>query len=192
MAEDLMKNAPNLTLMVNERVLKQVYSNAYASVGFHNIPEDQRNEIKDIAHLAFWVAKLKPILIVDKKNVSEKVAIKVSAVFGQPLAVEPKAAKTPHYCSTFCEELSLWFLRDAVSAIQEEQIACKKNRNEAYLEYKKFYEISNVLFDSQLKSLSVSLRYHNHSARSFATYIEGLFRYTNGVVQEESLLGISV
>ncbi|MAK59508.1 MAG: hypothetical protein CMK09_00870 [Ponticaulis sp.] len=52
-----------LRISMKESLLLQVYYCASETARFHNIPPDNLNHFKELAHLSYWTARLKPFRI---------------------------------------------------------------------------------------------------------------------------------
>lgn len=171
-----------LTLRADMPVLFDAYYAASHSITFHNIPEDKANFYKRISHIAFWIQKFKPIRIVEPKTtmtylrrigykIDDKVGgrkVDFDKLYGHAQDIYDKRQNYP-----INELVCLLIVADAIECSQREAL---ERYDVSHREpFRLQIEHAARRFEQRLEHLVKSLRYHNYSARGFATMMEHMF-----------------
>lgn len=192
-------------LRLEPNLVVQAYDAAISTALFHKIPLDELSHRKELAHLGFWVAELKPISISPPqrpKYFVQKAALALDEALGGNTAalVSPRPSVKANkkyqraeeaYVNTatfpICEYIALEFIQ---SMMECEFLRKQKNNKDSGL--KSLYEDRHEYFNSVLLEQGVfmdivnGLRFHIFTPRSFATLIEALFAFEGGQYRRES------
>lgn len=188
-----------IAVRISPSVMEDVYASAAASIGFHNIESGNWNHYKEIAHIAYWFQKLKPVrfrapqgmvafakgmvlalgdsVFGNSAGYDEEFAVK-RATFDSQITSHGHRLQSKYQTALIIplnEILAVWLIKDFMTTASRE---IEKNLVSSMVKvgYRaRFADISEQ-FERQTNELAMGLRYHNFTVRGFATMIETIFK----------------
>jgi hypothetical protein len=184
----------DVRLVVREDTFVDCFCNANYSLQFHGLDFDKVNQFKEVAHLAFWISKLKPVRIrgsgqrnviaglmsslttnnkVDIEEASPDSELRLENLVNGAL---PKSWAELQKKSALNFEINEWIAVSLVLVVaktiwkNESASQADKLRSAATSEQQKFLE--ERFKHKTTPTLMFGLKHYNFSARGLATSIE--------------------
>ena len=171
-------------IRVDLTVLADVHHTASVSIKFHNLKTI--NHYKQAAHVAFWFQKFKPLRFIEPTDIRTVLTnamdnaitfifgdeAKFASDFGGALKDYEAAKHRP------INEWVAFFLAKNIIRSAQEKIAKENESVDVQNMLLKVIEETHRKFESavEIDDIVHGIRYHNYSARGFATMIEGMFK----------------
>jgi hypothetical protein len=182
-------------IVLRERTLYESYYSALNSVQFHRIPLDELNQFKEVAHLAFWITKLKPIRITAARTLKTQYQFasdlaKRDRLFSNSnVSIEPVSLDELRELDDFLDmsnmnsnpkvenfDINEWVAVMMIHAVCKiawiDRLARILDSEKKALMEKRMTFLEERFLQKSSKALIKSLRYHNFSARGLASAIE--------------------
>lgn len=173
---------------LDKDIVHEAFAAALSSAQFHQItPLSKLSHYKELAHLAFWIAELKPFAI--PAPVEPKFHIHWGRAAAGATGEEPpptKAALRSFERATqqhakfatypINEHIALEFITNLAEAELERKLQRKDKTSKAEIRTR-FAYFQSKLNDGLIDDLVKSLRFHAFAPRSFATMIEAIFAF---------------
>lgn len=170
-----------IPLRVDAFLCEEAHARAQETIGFHKTKE--YSLYKEVAHVGFWINRLKPVRIDSPMNTFRALEAAKTALnewtFGSWVKLESKAQKKEEelkeqFDFPINEHVVVSFLLELIEAGQKAHAELLGGSLKAD------YELA--IADNRKRNLWLrakiekSLRDHNYSARGFATMVEATFR----------------
>jgi hypothetical protein len=193
--ERLLKEADELSrelgvkLRLDQNIVREAFAAAWGSVRFHQIPLKRLSHYKELAHLAFWVAELKPITLVPPKSPADLLrwtSLAVSEVFeGNSASYTQASLKfdesqqqySKHATFPVSEYVALKFLCNLAEQDFLRHIETIKDPDHSETVAKRQNYFKAVLYGGLFENVMSALRFHIFTPRSFATLIDSIFAF---------------
>lgn len=178
-----------LPVLLDEAVVNEAFDAAYGSAQFHRIPLGEISHYKELAHIGYWLAELKPISIEPPRSPQYFIDwLKEAAdevVFGNRARlrrVDQAYRRALEYHSNFqayptSEHLALRFIADGLESEMERKISEIKDDDKRDIVRKRFEHFKQVFYRDTFKNIVEGLRFHVFTPRSFATLIETVYAF---------------
>jgi len=182
---DQLSEGAKVGVRVDLTILAQVHATARISIKFHNLKTI--NHYKHAAHIAFWFQKFKPLRFIeplDVRTVIRSAAENIETfIYGDSAKFEADFDITQQdYVAAKEDPINEWvafLLAKTIIRSAQDKIVTKESENPAVRE-----ALSNAVvavhrkFEDQneIDEIVHGIRYHNYSARGFATMIETMFK----------------
>ncbi len=187
-------NRLGLALRLEPNILAQAYDAALGSAMFHKIPLEKLSHFKELAHIGFWIAELKPVTatppstakhLLDRAKLltHERVEGNTAALaFAEELYTEAERKYCDKTAEPISEYIALQFIASVIEAEFDFKIhemkAAGKDQDYIDLIAKRGAHFKTILYSPNVFGDIVSaLRFHIFTPRSFATLIETLFAF---------------
>lgn len=180
---DSISHERHVSLLVRESTLFDCLESAKISATFHHIPLENLSHYKELAHIGFWIAKLKPVSLASPitsqfilkglldwgDRVVSGFSAKVIRLADDPIGPYKAALGFP--LNEFIAMTLIWEACEArwEFALNQLEDDGKKRFHEERVGY-----LRNRFFRELLHDLAVSLRFHTYTSRTFATTVESL------------------
>lgn len=164
-------------------LIDTAYACAKGTVSFHGIEANQTNHFKELAHLAYWLCRMKPLRIEPPQNIQsiieEMAQGAQEAIFGEQAfpereyntAVENFLRNLLFPINEYCAVMLCYDFIKLGWGAQFDVIEDPKYRDIV----KDRMDFLGVRFENKVADeLIWSLMYHNFSARGFAVMLEGV------------------
>ena len=195
---DLFAKQQKCRVVLKPSLLVDCYENAAGSLTFHGIDVSKVNHFKELAHLVYWVAKLKPFRVAPP---GENIALfkeLSQVIFGASANVEDK---TKEYLSTeefseaqkeairlgafpLNEWLAISFLIHIVDMTWCAQLEEVKDPGVKKLFYDRIEFLRSRFYARSGIVMASSLRYHTFSARGLAIAFEAMLDVNTDITSE--------
>ena len=178
-----------LPIWIDQALVHEAFDAAYSTVDFHKIPLGKINHYKELAHVGFWVSRLKPLSI--QAPVTPDYFIKwvgaalKCAVEGNQADLAPvwkrydAAAKAykKHAVFPISEYVALQLIGHFIEAeFRRKADAIKDPAIKAVVEERLVF-FKATLYGRVFPQLVQGLRFHVFTPRSFATLVEAVFAF---------------
>lgn len=162
-------------IKIDTIILSECFISAKTSIGFYNIENEEVSHYKEIAHVAYWISRFKPIRITNPFHFLEslkEIGVDISKQFDF-LKVSEETIN--HGLELPINEYVAFFLAtDYIRMCQLSEIEEQPQTSQEGLR-KRVDEI-NQKIGVMKNSIISSMRYHNYSTRGFAFMLESLMR----------------
>jgi hypothetical protein len=168
-------------IKIDEFICEEVHARAKETLSFHKIKE--YSVYKEVAHIGFWINRLKPLRIDSPMNVFRVLEAARDALdewtLGRWIKLEKRAESAEDAVGRkldfpINEHVVVLMVMDLVNAAQKAH--ADSLGTVAANDFYAAIEDNRKRTPWLRKRLETSLRDHNHSARGFATLVEATFR----------------
>ena len=162
---------------VDENVMNDCFKHALVTVKFYGIENGDVSHYKEISHISYWISKLKPVSLESPQRLGERLREYGIDVLSQ-LAGESRLKISQTSADSdfpINEYLAFSFASATIKGCQLEEIKRLEAPEQRAL-YRELQETASKRVRVMQKSIMNSMRYHNYSARGFATTVEGMMR----------------
>jgi len=166
----------------------QVYDAAVCTAKFHQIDLDKLSHKKELAHLGFWIADLKPVTFEPPPR-SDNILTRISELWGKGVSASSKgevegriSAADEAYLKaivfpineSICIEFIMHYMYlNLVDKIKNFDAAGQASYEDNYQAF-----MNTFMHDKVFENIMFGLRYHVFTPRSFATLIESVFAFS--------------
>ena len=167
----------SVTIIVDVPTLYDAFSNASYTVQFYNMEHNRINHFKEIAHMAFWISKLKPAQVVKESLLNQLFREVGSALLGSQGRLQEKESEFQKNVKAFegfplNEWISVSFCLHMVEIGWNGQLDSISDQGIRSLFSNRISFLRDRFVTNVAKDFALSLRYHNFSARGFAMAVE--------------------
>jgi len=183
-----------LQVTVDEDVADEAFAAALSSALYHQIKIEELSYLKELAHLGFWVAELKPVSISDPLPPEEYVKWASHATDGAIPILDPSPAALESFDRALAlrskfatysvnELVALDFIcmsAEAAACVRRDELQAHDNANdgsEALEVAERAAYFRSKLHGPLYDDLAMGLRFHGFTPRAFATLIEAIFAF---------------
>ncbi|HEY0312316.1 MAG TPA: hypothetical protein VGC56_07440 [Allosphingosinicella sp.] len=173
--------AQAVPIKIDEFICAEVHARAKETLGFHKIKE--YSVYKEVAHVGFWINRLKPLRIDSPMNVFRVLEMARGALDewtkGRWTTIEQKARSAEE---TLSRKLDFPVNEHVVVSLVMDLVEAAQLAHAEKLGGVTGTDFLTAIEDNKKRApwlrnrLESSLRDHNHSARGFATLVEATFR----------------
>jgi len=164
-------------IVVDENIVSDCFRHAENTVKFYGLGDGNVSHYKEISHISYWLSKLKPISLESPQKLTDRLVryglLQLKTLAGDsPLKIQQSSEDADFAIN---EYLAFNFATISIRACQLAEIN-ELEANEQKSLYEELMVVASGRVDSMQKAVLHSMRYHNYSARGFATTIEGMLR----------------
>lgn len=178
-----------VSVHVDENVLAEAFTQACNSIEFHKIPIERASHYKELAHLAYWIAELKPVSLLPPMKPATLVELLgptsgarlLDAVAGLP-DEDPSFRRRSRAYKKYArypisEAIAVEFI--AYFAEVEAQLKISgERRDEVRAELtRRHTRFRAIFFGRVAENMILALRFHTFASRSFSTLVESVFAF---------------
>ena len=172
--------AKSVNIIVDVPTLYDAFSNASYTVQFYNMKHNQINHFKEIAHMAFWISKLKPAQVVKESVLSLLLREAGSSILGSQSSLREKESEFQRNVRAFegfplNEWISVSFCLHMVEIGWNQQLESISDKSIRTVFSDRIGFVRDRFVNNVANDFALSLRYHNFSARGFAMALESTF-----------------
>ena len=164
-------------ILIDENILSDCFKHAKETVKFYGLDEGEVSHYKEISHIAFWISKLKPISIESPQRLQDRLKTYgidlLKELAGEsPLLVQQRTSDSDFAIN---EYLAFTFATISIRTCQLSEIHALDAPEQVTL-YQNLMGGAMDRVKRMQRSTLRSMRYHNYSARAFATTMEAMTR----------------